>query len=265
MTTMKSRKRHLQRPVRLAIGAVLAATVALTSLTGCEPAKRDVAVAGDSLAFDVSFRFNGDPVGVVHPGVPGAGMIGCGLLAADSAGWKVEGGAEGSGDFGTPANGQCATESVAQERRALRDREVVVLIAGAWEARRVQGSGGTIMTPETPAMRAALAEALDRRIDRIIALGVDHIVLPEWTCGDTDWSPRQRSGSYRAWFNGILRDAAAARPEVTTVKTTSALCVDGVMTAAHRAVRSEGAHWGSPEAARFFWQWVEPGIRQLPA
>jgi hypothetical protein len=38
------------------------------------------------------------------------------------------------------------------------------------------------------------------------------------------------------------------------------------MTAAHRAVRSEGAHWGSPEAARFFWQqFVEPHIRQLPA
>jgi hypothetical protein len=265
MSTVKPQKRHLQRPVRLAIGAVLAAAIALTSLTACEPAKRDVAVAGDSLAFDVSFRFAGDPVGVVHAPIPGAGMIGCGLIAADSASWRVEGGAEGSGDFGVPANGRCATESVEQERRALRNRDVVVLIAGAWEARRYQGSGGTIIAPETPAMRAALAAALDRRIDRILALGVDHIVIPEWSCGDTDWSPRQRSGSYRAWLNGIFLEAAAARPEVTTVATTSALCVDGQMTAAHRSVRTEGAHWGSPEAARFFWQWIEPHIRQLPA
>lgn len=265
MSTVKPHKRHLQRPVRLAIGAVVATAIALASLTACEPAKRDVAVAGDSLAFDVSFRFSGDPVGVVHAPVPGAGMIGCGLLAADSASWKVEGGAEGSGDFGVPANGKCATDSVDQERRALRNRDVVVLITGAWEARRYQGSGGTIIAPETPTMRAALADALHRRLVRILDLGVDHIVLPEWTCGGADWSPRQRSSSYTAWFNSILRDAAAARPEVTTVPAGSGLCTDGQMTAAHRAVRTEGAHWGSPEAARFFWGWVEPHIRQLPA
>ena len=151
----------------------------------------------------------------------GDARLGCGLLQEGRRPQSVD--TRGEAQWfpvddsceGWPRDWQAAAEATGVD--------VALVFFGVWEIADWRVGGGDVTSIDDPDFRAVLGDALDEAIDRLVAGGVDDVVLmtsPIVGGGSNDDLAAARAlpadhERRTALFNELLRERAAGRPDVS--------------------------------------------------
>lgn len=244
----------------VAPGSAVAVASPAPPTTGGATADRSVSrvlVAGDSVAWTLAERFDPSWVGIAFEVDYRATHLGCGIVAGQPL------------NAGRPimwADPDCEE----WERRwadglAGFTPDVVVILLGAWEVLDHRVDGRTLEAGSRPA-EDYLRPRLDRGIEMVVDAGARPVLLTA-PCYRPEDEPPDRSTSDRgddervAWFNGVVRDAAAAHPGTMIIDLNRLLCPGGGYAdeIGGTPARTDGVHL-TVDAARQVWAWLAPQL-----